>query len=279
MAGWKPALRLARRDALRNKGRSILVLVMIALPVLAVSAADVIYKTTDVSGVESLDRRLGAADARIYLAAGAQQVIQGFDPDEGYNTVGFDPEADPVTLDDIRSALGRDLTATETRTSQVRVDTERGVATVEATELDPASPLVQGLFRLTSGRWPASDSEVVVNAELAAKGFETGAELTVQDGQSLSVVGTAESTMSRNYPIAVGTVGSLGVATAEGDSTWLVGAGSVSWDEVRDLNGIGAVVLSRSVVENPPPDSELPAEVQARRWTSATPWWSSSWSW
>ena len=41
---------------------------------------------------------------------------------------------------------------------------------------------------------------------------------------------------------------------------------------MRDLNGIGAVVLSRAVVENPPPDSELPAEVSQWQWTSTTPW-------
>ena len=39
MKGWRPALRLAWRDAVRARGRSILVLVMIALPVLAVTAA------------------------------------------------------------------------------------------------------------------------------------------------------------------------------------------------------------------------------------------------
>ena len=65
LAGWRPALRLARRDALRHQGRSILVLVMIALPVLAVTAADVVILTSDVNGVESLDRRLGSADARV----------------------------------------------------------------------------------------------------------------------------------------------------------------------------------------------------------------------
>ena len=41
MTGWRPALRIAWRDALRHRGRSILVLVMISLPVLAVSAAAV----------------------------------------------------------------------------------------------------------------------------------------------------------------------------------------------------------------------------------------------
>jgi putative ABC transport system permease protein len=38
MRGWRPALLIAWRDALKHKGRSALVLVMISLPVLAVSA-------------------------------------------------------------------------------------------------------------------------------------------------------------------------------------------------------------------------------------------------
>ena len=59
MVGWKPALPLARRDAVRHRGRSIRVLVMIALPVLAVSAADVVFLTSDVDSVESRDRPRG----------------------------------------------------------------------------------------------------------------------------------------------------------------------------------------------------------------------------
>ena len=56
MSGWRPALRIAWRDALRHRGRSILVLVMISLPVLAVGAAAVILKTAEVSGVEGVER-------------------------------------------------------------------------------------------------------------------------------------------------------------------------------------------------------------------------------
>ena len=44
MRGWRPALLIAWRDALRHRGRSALVLVMISLPVLAVSAAAIIRK-------------------------------------------------------------------------------------------------------------------------------------------------------------------------------------------------------------------------------------------
>ena len=57
---WRLPLRLARRDAQRHRARSILVLVMIALPVLAVTAADVMIQTSGVSGAESVDRRMGS---------------------------------------------------------------------------------------------------------------------------------------------------------------------------------------------------------------------------
>ena len=82
LTGWRLSLRLARRDALRSRGRSILVLFMIALPVLAVTAADVVIQTQDVSSAESLDRRLGAADARVNVQEGMGRVYQGPDPDE-----------------------------------------------------------------------------------------------------------------------------------------------------------------------------------------------------
>jgi len=80
--GWAPVLRMARRDALRSKGRSILVLVLIALPVLAVTAADVVYRTSEVSSVEAIDRELGAADAKVQVQPGQSSVVQGFDPDD-----------------------------------------------------------------------------------------------------------------------------------------------------------------------------------------------------
>ena len=51
---------------------------------MAVSAAEVVYQTSDVAGAESLDRRLGSADARVVVSPGSGRVIQGSAPfDEG----------------------------------------------------------------------------------------------------------------------------------------------------------------------------------------------------
>jgi putative ABC transport system permease protein len=45
MKGWRPALRIARREARRARGRSLLVVAMILLPVAALSFAAVYTDT------------------------------------------------------------------------------------------------------------------------------------------------------------------------------------------------------------------------------------------
>ena len=75
LTGWALALRIARRDALRHRARSVLTLVMIALPVLAVTTADVLIQTNDVSGRESVERRMGAAERAVAPLQTAQSRV------------------------------------------------------------------------------------------------------------------------------------------------------------------------------------------------------------
>ena len=54
---------------------------MIALPVLAVTAADVVIQTSQVTRSRALDRRLGSADALVDGAGrAARRWLQAFDP-------------------------------------------------------------------------------------------------------------------------------------------------------------------------------------------------------
>jgi putative ABC transport system permease protein len=268
---WRLALRLARRDALRNRGRSILVLVMIALPVLAVTAADVVIQTSQVSGVEGLDRRLGAADAQIEVPAGGAPMLQAFDPYDGNTSTG-EGDAWP-TEEQVLGVLG-DVRLVEQRSGDVDVRTDDGVAYAEATEVDLRDPLTDGLFDLTSGRWPTDPAEVVVNQAMLDQGYAVGdrLDLVVDGAPAPVVVGVAESTTSRNYPVAAGPVGSLGIEASTDEfgagPAWLVGGGPVSWSQVKELNALGATVLSRAVVTDPPPDSEIPEEI--RGWSSGS---------
>src|SRR5690348_16864300 len=46
-AGIRAAIRMARRDVWRNRGRSALIALMVALPVLAMSTASVLYRSAE----------------------------------------------------------------------------------------------------------------------------------------------------------------------------------------------------------------------------------------
>ena len=268
--GWRLPLRLARRDVARSRARSILVLVMIALPVLAVTAADVVFQTSNVNSVESLDRRLGTADARVSVQKGIGPVIQAFDPDVNSASAAEGTARATPTLDDVRRMVGGEgAPALERRDGGIALTTSKGVGDAEATEIDLTDPLAKGLFDLTSGRLPRAVDEVVVNRALADRGFAVGDDLEVVGtvagatdgvGTTLTIVGIAESTTVRDYPVVVGPLGSLGLS-GDGQRTWLLGGGPVSWDQVRALNAVGVTVLSRAVLTDPPPDSELPPEL------------------
>ena len=278
---WRLALRLARRDALRNRGRSILVLVMIALPVLAVTAADVVIQTQDVSGVESLDRRLGSADAQVVGRRRAAPGRPGFDPSTARGRPARPtPTGAPPTASQVAAALGGARLLEIADRGARRPHRRRRRRTLERNRGRPARPADRRALRpdrRAAGR-PTAD-EVVVNQAILDQGYAVGDPLElVDDGAPApTIVGVAESTESRNYPVAAGPVGSLG-STGErrGRPGWLVGGGPVSWDEVQALNALGATVLSRAVVTDPPPASEVAGRDPAPGSVRTTPWSRSS---
>ena len=258
--GWALALRLARRDALRSRGRSLLTLVMITLPVAAVSIADTVYATADISGVEVVERRLGGAQALVDAGyGGGSTVYQMPDPDDGMaveSRSGRRAETDALTLGEVEGVLGG-RPATTLAQGSVSYETEIGVGDAQVLETDLTGPLAAGLVELTSGRWPTSTDEVLVNADLLERG--PGEVLTLRDGTELQVVGTAESGTYTSYARAFALPGTFGLGEPR---QWLVGGDPVTWEQVLALNRVGASVVSRAVLADPPPDSELPVEVQ-----------------
>jgi putative ABC transport system permease protein len=258
---WRPLLRLARRDAVRARGRSLLVLVMIALPVLAVTVADIVIATQDVSGTEAVERRLGAADARVSVEKSFGKVWQGADPDRSLAMSGGGRQ-EPIELGDVERTLGGDVRALELVEAEKRVETDGGVSVAGVRLVDLADPLAKGLFRLDDGRLPQVAGETVVNHALADRGPGLGETLTMADGTELEVVGVGDHTAYRSFPHLVAPPGSLELRTTPG-TTWLVDAGGpVGWDAVRALNEQGATVLSRAVLADPPSEDELPMEAR-----------------
>ncbi|MFE6648417.1 FtsX-like permease family protein [Nocardioides sp. NPDC057772] len=248
--GWRLALRIGQREAWRAKWRSLLVVLMIALPVAGVTAVAVTYQTYDVDTVEGLDRRLGTEAAASIDVQAAGAVRQGIDPENASEWL-EDSGAEPLDAVGVKAVIGeRPMLEVMDRTFDVRTD--KGVTWASGLETDLDDPLAAGLTRLTEGRLPQDSDEVVVNSTLALRGPGIGEELQIPNGdldEVRKVVGVVESATVRNDAFVAGP--DLPVDYAGDRSTWLVGGAPVTWSDIEDLNAAGAFVLSRSVVLNP----------------------------
>lgn len=151
---WVAAIRIARRDAWRSKGRSILVLAMIALPIVGVSAADLTMRSAQLSVEQDLQRRLGAADAELRLSRMNVPIYQSpdgerFAPVGGYDSYEPPQEENPELLP---QSLPAGAQAVKDSTGQAKLRTTHGLLVTNLREIDTHSPLVEGRLTLDRGR-------------------------------------------------------------------------------------------------------------------------------
>ncbi|SEF14201.1 FtsX-like permease family protein [Jiangella alba] len=199
--GWRPALRIARRQVRRNLGRSLLIAVLVGLPVAGATIADVLYRSAD-SPERTAYSRMGDADAIIEVTPWAELALpaNGLLPmvDMWFNAI---PDNQPD-----RDAAGVDLPALlpagtvlepERRIQSIRPrdgDTVlRGVMLDIGTQ---GGPLTDHAFRLDGGRWPEARDEVVVTSQLAERldllddgELRPDATVTFDDGPQVRVTG------------------------------------------------------------------------------------------
>ncbi|MEU7995116.1 FtsX-like permease family protein [Micromonospora sp. NPDC049060] len=244
---WWAALRIARREARRARGRTALVLAMIALPVLVLSFTAVSWRMSELTPVERADRQLGAADAelswvtRTPLAQSTWAETWRTDPDDG-------PSAGPVTAGQVAALLpaGSRVVPLRRWVSFDALVGERVDDTLTGRAVDLTDPLGRGLVRFHSGRAPAGPDEIVVSpAALRRLDARLGGTVTSGDGaRSWRVVGVAE------YPDDLGPVVTLhpseGRMEAEPGTSWLVDLpGDPDEELFRRLNAHGVVVHAR----------------------------------
>jgi putative ABC transport system permease protein len=248
------ALRLARRDAWRTKGRSLLVLLLIALPVAAVTAVDVYARAE-----RALRSETAYALAQLGPAADAQVTLTGSSP-IAQAPVGWpgDPATGPAaTVAAVEKALppGSRLVSRGVPLYAAIESGEWGVA--EELQLqDTRDPLVAGLWTTVEGRLPASDREVALSTSTARR---------IRAGVGSSVVVTPLSAPRTPVTLTVtglvvdrGTRGGValpGAVRTDGTSadTFLVDAPrDLTWSDVRAVNAVGGAVISRAVLGSPP---------------------------
>jgi len=256
---WLAVLRIARRDALRARGRSALVVALVALPIAAIAGADVFMRTVDPEPEAVVTRSLGKADAR-YEAGLGGPVEQSPDGSSGEGEDGGSKSADP------RSLLPPGSRAIPLRNAEgdVPIQTRTGRLRTGVQELDYADPLAEGIVEQLAGRAPRRTGEVAITPKLReASGLEIGDTFSGDGRRRFTVVGVAR------LPGAVQDELILALPRAFGDSLDLERTGTlpeflvdtpgpVTWNDVLKANRKGVGVRSRAVILDPPPRDQVP---------------------
>lgn len=278
LRGWRPALRIARRDALRARGRSALIVAMIALPVAGVGFADVMYRTGETDTLERLPAELGSvADVKVQTSGQGGPVIQrptdvfaatpAFERQGGQETELPEPvpAVDPLTLLPPGSRWVSD------QNTGVVVRTAVGLTRTTVRELAYDDPVATGLVTQIEGRAPRGADEVSVTEGLLdtlGLGIGDAFEVTSPVEQSFTIVGVVRQAGQgwHVYDTALADPDAILPAIAEaigeeslGPPAFLVDTPvPFTWDDVLALNQLGVGALSRQAVENPPPRSAVP---------------------
>ncbi|MFB7474913.1 FtsX-like permease family protein [Kitasatospora sp. NPDC056184] len=296
LGSWRVALRIARRDALRAKGRSALVVAMVALPVLGVTGADVFFRSAELDPVEKIERSMGRADASLEILDRGAIVLQTPDPDVDRRITTVDDakkeNGKPVLtpeqqrgLDTAPAELARQLLPGATLVPlregpYVTTSTAEGLVNVRVTELDLADPVWHGRYDMVKGRAPSADHEIAVT-----QAFLDSSRLKIGDRTSprgleatpYTITGVAEHPGDLRGLGLFARPGALidplaklpgaessqrgRTSVSEEVNNWLVqlpAGATLDWAKVVELNKYGFLVGSRTVILDPPPRSEVP---------------------
>jgi putative ABC transport system permease protein len=250
---WRVSLRIARRDVLRAKGRNLLVVLMIGIPVLLVAGMSVTLRSASASAETATLRSLGAAEA--VVKGVNRRPIRQHPTNPGLYLDDNSPPEKSWSAAEIAKATGRDDIA-PLREGKVLLTTSVGGLGAKVRELDLRNKLTAGLGDITDGRSPERADEVLVSASLVKRRMDVGTTLRVKNGKTYSVVGIVRNPEDFKGMAVVALPGAMlgDDATA---AEFLVGGDPMRWEQIRELNKLGLQVISRTVLQNPPPDSQV----------------------
>ncbi|HKD98275.1 MAG TPA: ABC transporter permease [Micromonosporaceae bacterium] len=255
MRAWWVALRLARREIRRARGRTALVVAMIGLPVLALSFLAATVDMYNLTPAEKVGRTLGAADGRLQWVS-HEAIDQGIRSAADLGTNFVDQVTDRTGAD-ILALLPPGSRVAEEWSAARAVRTVGGIGTITSYGLDATDPLTAGIVRLDSGRLPRADDEVAVSPAAARRiGVGVGGTLrTVGPDAAYRVVGIVEIGGDLGESVLF-RPDQLPVTASPGTVVqgWLVGQSTpLTWPQIQRLNANGIGVVSRALALDPPP--------------------------
>ncbi|MER5356741.1 ABC transporter permease [Streptomyces sp. NPDC002785] len=272
--GWRASLRIARRDAMRAKGRSALVVAMIAVPVLGVTALDVTYRSVTPTTAEQLTAEMGSADA-LFSDPQMGPIEQMPDGEMYLDIEGGGLENDSPSVD-IRTTFPKGSRAISIQSVPASITTAYGIANTDVYEFRTSDKLARGKIDLVRGAYPHGKGEMAATEPfLKSTGLQIGSSTTLRNsGEKYTITGVVErpdELPAEALYADPGAVIAPWKAKADhdkkvlppnaGPKSWLVKgpeAVGVTWPHIMEANKSGILVKSRQVVLDPPPDSEVP---------------------
>jgi putative ABC transport system permease protein len=146
-ARWRFAMRLARREVRRRPGRTLLVMLLIAVPVCGMTVVTMLVRANTDSRSEAFARQFGGADL----------VHEQLDPNAGTSST-----ATPAFPPGTRLVRGR---ASDSDLGLALPDGTARLAMV--TDIDLNDPIAHGIVLLRSGRFPSRAGEMLLSPALA----------------------------------------------------------------------------------------------------------------
>lgn len=248
MTALRVSLRIARREALRAKGRSALVIAMIGLPVIGVGATDVLYRSFQLTPEQTATRTMGQADA-VLEDTGQESVTQpcahacGYDSASGTRT---GPAPSPLSVLPAGSRVVNQVFG-----QQSTVSFGGATVPVQATDTALADPLTRGIYLMRSGREPRGVQEVALSRALATRLGVSVRDTVRLAGRERQVVGLIVQPAEVGALLAVVPPGTL--ASPSGARLLVKAGRPLTWTDVRALNARGFFVEPRHDVAGQPP--------------------------
>lgn len=261
--GMRLAVHIAARDALQHRGRSILIVVLVALPIVALSGFATISTSNIATPAEQVRDAMGANQAELTVVGGPNPklVQSALAPDnlrDGIDSYVSDSGSDPVALPSAYLPAGtRILTL---RDVAVVAKTASGIGGLSAVQGEPWDRSFAGRFEVLSGHRPTTDSEIMATpAALTRLGAQVGSTVSVSQprAEKFTIVGTMRDlttpTSTQRLFGREGAFDTQPLFDQIRSTRFFLPDHEVSWPQVQQLNRDGIAVMSRAVFLNPPP--------------------------
>ncbi len=274
--GWtrlRVDLRLARRQAARAWGSSLLVVALVAMPMALLTGGAIFGFSRLATPEQKITAELGHSDAWL-------QVVGGPDPsrwqnvaDPWWNSVERDDDNVPVNpelppIDDVTGLLPPGTRVIEIALAAMVAETPGGLGNFEAIIGEAWDPALDGRFEFLTGRAPANAREAMVSpGALDRLDAAVGDTLTLAEPHlTFTIVGVLKSATQPDSAQSLYLPAAGALTAAVQSRTWFTPDWQPTADELPALNHEGVIAYARDLVADSPGIGSMDASAA---WTIA----------